>query len=324
VTTHSPRRRAAGILLFLVLLTGAVPIHGSELGGQPGAFSRMGFGARGIGMGNAMVAGTEGEVVGYYNPALLPLMDRRYASVTMGILSLDRRLNFLSASIPLPPSAGLSVGLINAGVSEIDGRDADGRPTGPLQTSENQAFLSFAIRFKPGFSLGLNLKLYYYQLYTDISSTTVGIDLGGAYPLTDEITLGLAVRDINSKYKWDTSTLYGQNGQSSEDRFPLLYLLGASYRLPGGMGEFSAEVELSDPGTMLLRAGVEVILLPEVLIRAGLDRADLRDSGNGVRPTFGFTLRRDLEAWVPAVNYAFVVEPFAPTGMHLISVSATF
>ena len=284
----------------------------------------MGFGARGMGMGNAMVATSGGDIVGYYNPALLPLADRRFASATMGILALDRRLNFLSASFPLPPNAGVSVGLINAGVSEIDGRDSDGRPTGPLRTSENQAFLSFAIRLKPGFSLGLNIKFYYYQLYTDISSTTVGIDIGGAYPLTDEVTLGVAVRDINSKYKWDTSTLYGQDGQSSEDVFPLLYLVGASYRLPGGMGIVSAEVEHSDPGTTMIRAGVEVALLPEVLIRAGLDRADLRESGNGIRPTFGFTLQRDLEAWTPAINYAFVVEPFAPTGMHLISISAIF
>jgi hypothetical protein len=311
-------------LLTVTLAVSQEPAHGSELGGQPGAFSRMGFGARGIGMGNAMVATTGGDVVGYYNPALLPLLDRRVASATMGILSLDRRLNFLSASIPLPPNAGLSVGLINAGVSEIDGRDADGRPTGLLQTSENQAFLSFAIRFKPGFSLGLNLKLYYYHLYTDISSTTVGIDVGGAYPLTEELTLGVAVRDINSKYKWDTSSLYGQDGQASEDRFPLLYIAGASYRLPGGMGTVSAEIEHSDPGTTLIRAGAEVILLPEIRVRAGLDRADVSESGNGVRPTFGFTLQRDLEGWIPAVNYAFVVEPFAPTGMHLISVSATF
>lgn len=310
------------ILIGVLALRGT--LLGGELGAQPGAFSRMGFGARGIGMGNAMVATTTGDITGYYNPALIPLMERRHVSATMGILSLDRRLNFLGASLPLPPSAGLSIGLINSGVSDIDGRDSDGRPTGPLQTSENQAFLSFGLKFKPGFSLGLNLKLYYYHLYTDISSTTVGIDIGAAYPLTEEITLGLAVRDINSKYKWDTSTLYGQNGQSSEDPFPRLYIFGASYCLPGGVGRISAELERSNPGTTILRAGVEVTPLPELSVRAGLDRADLAETGNGVRPTLGFTLQREFGVWVPAINYAFVLEPFAPSGMHLVSVSATF
>lgn len=275
-------------------------------------------------MGNAMVATRGGQLVGYYNPSLLPFMDHRSAAATMGILSLDRRLNFLSASIPLPPNAGMSVGLINAGVSEIDGRDADGHQTGPLRTSENQAFLSFAIRFKPGFSLGLNLKLYYYQLYTDISSTTVGIDLGGAYPLTDDLTLGLAVRDISSKYKWDTSSLYGQDGQATEDRFPLLVVLGVSYHLPGTDGTIAAEVERSQPGTTMIRLGAEYALVAEVVLRAGLDRIDIVESGNGIRPTFGFSAQRELEGWTPAIEYAYVVEPFAPTGMHLISVSATF
>ena len=309
---------------LIALAALALPASAGDLGGQPGAFSRMGFGARGIGVGNAMVATMTGDVAGYYNPALLPFLERRFVSATMGILSLDRRLNFLSASMPLPPSAGLSVGLINSGVSDIDGRDADGNPTGPLRTSENQAFLSFAIKFRPGFSLGLTLKLYYYQLYTDVSSTTVGIDFGAAYPISEDIAIGLAVRDINSKYKWDTTPLYGQDGQSSEDRFPLLLILGGSYRLPDGIGTLSAEVERSNPGTTLLRGGLEVNLLPELALRAGLDRADLGESGNGVRPTFGFTLQREFGTWVPAVNYGFVLEPFSPSGMHLVSLSATF
>lgn len=311
-------------LLLTVAMLASPPAPASDLGGQPGAFSRMGFGARGIGMGNAMVANTTGEIAGYYNPALLPLMERRYASATMGILALDRKLNFLSASFPLPPRAGLSVGLINAGVSDIDGRDGDGRPTGPLRTSENQAYLSFAIRFPAGFSLGLNIKLYYYHLYTDVASTTVGLDVGGAYRLTEDLTIGIVVRDINSKYKWDTSTLYGQDGQSTEDRFPVLYILGVSYHLPEGLGRVSAEVEQSSPGTTVLRGGLEVDLLPELVVRAGLDRADLQEAGNGVRPAFGFTLQRELGTWIPAIGYAFVLEPFAPTGTHLISISATF
>ena len=42
----------------------------SSMSTMPGAFSRFGFGARGMGMGNAMSSVTEGNIVSYYNPAL--------------------------------------------------------------------------------------------------------------------------------------------------------------------------------------------------------------------------------------------------------------
>jgi len=319
--------------LYHLLLTGMAVLCGSHapslalaqgMGSQPGAFSRLGFGARGIGLGNAMVANTQGDVVGYYNPALLPWMESRHAAAAMGVLTLDRRLNFLHISLPLPPNAGVSAGVINSGVSDIDGRDSDGRPTGPLRTSENQFFLGFSLRFKAGFSIGLNLKLYYYQLYRDISSTTVGLDIGALYEVSEALTIGGAIRDLNSKYKWDTSSLYGQSGQTSEVLFPRLYLLGATYRLPGEFGLFSAEVEVSSVQTILLRTGIEVPLVPELTLRGGIDRIDLKEKGNGVKPSLGFSAQKSLGDWTPSVQYSYVIEPFSTSGIHLISLAATF
>ena len=47
----------------------------SELAVKPGAFSRIGFGARGIGFGNALSSITEGQLVSYYNPAITPFQE---------------------------------------------------------------------------------------------------------------------------------------------------------------------------------------------------------------------------------------------------------
>jgi len=121
---------------------------------------------------------------------LLSWSEYRHVSASFGVLSLDRRLNFLSYSQPLRPNAGISAGIINAGVSDIDGRDSDGEPTGPLKTSENEIFLSFSNRFKSGFSLGITIKLLYHQLYTDVTSSTVGIDVGLLVPIGDVLTIG--------------------------------------------------------------------------------------------------------------------------------------
>jgi len=321
---HTPMTIARASLLTVCCALVAVHSATSQLAGQPGAFGRMGFGARGMSMGNAMSAVPTGELASYYNPALLTFVETRSASASMGILSLDRSLNFLSFSVPLPPKAGFSVNVINAGVSEIDGRDSDGEPTGALRTSENQAFLGFAIRFSPMISAGINVKLHHYHLYTDVTSTTVGFDFGVYSQITSQLGAAVTVRNVGSRYKWDTSTLYGQSGQTSADAFPQLYTAGLSYQFNDGLDIVDAEVEFSNKQTVLARAGVEMTFLPELAARLGIDRIDLKEEGNGVRPSAGFTFRKPMEGWTPAVHYAFIIEPFAPSDIHVITISVAF
>ncbi len=292
-----------------------------QIGGAAGSFSRLGFGARGIGMGNAMVAVTEGDLVGYYNPAVLAQAEYRNVSIAFGILPFDRRLNFLNYTQPVKPSAGIFLGVINSGVSNIDGRNSEGEPTGALQTSENIVMLGFATRLKSGVSIGINLKLLYHHLYTDVNSTTVGIDFGALVPAGEQLTLGASVRDINSKYKWDTSELYGEQGRTTEDKFPQLYTIGAAYRLGDSLAIVSGEIEKSTQATLTARFGIEIPLITEVTARAGIDRIDLKEKGNGIRPSFGFTARREFNGWTPGVTYVFVLEPFTGSPTHFISVS---
>jgi hypothetical protein len=317
--------RSLSVVTLLALACSTIPLTAAaQIGGEPGAFARLGFGARGMAMGNAMAAVASGDIVAYYNPALTPSASYRQASASFGILSLDRRLNFVSFTQPLRPKAGISIGLINAGVTQIDGRDSDGRQTGALRTSENQVFLGFAVRPTDNLQVGVALKLYYYQLYTDVSSTTVGIDFGALYRAGSGVTVALTVRDINSRYKWDTSTLFGQNGQTTEDAFPLLITGAVAYVLPDSIALISAEIEGSNRSTLIARAGLEVPLVPEFTVRAGIDRVDIKDSGNGVRPSFGFTARTSIGSWTPAVHYALVLEPFSPSPLHMISLSVAF
>lgn len=316
-------RRTIGFLCALLFLLPAVAFP--QIGGRAGAFLRLGFGARGMGMGNALTAVTTGDAVSYYNPAALAHAQYRAVSLSYGFLSLDRSLNFVGFTQPAKPTAGIFIGLVNSGVSEIDGRDSDGEPTGHLRTSENAAMLGFATRFSSGFSVGFNLKLLYHRLYTDVSSTTVGIDAGILLPVGNSFTVGATVRDINSRYKWDTSKLYGdQQGKTSEDKFPQLYTLGVAYMMADSVALLSAEIERSNQASTIARLGAEVQLLPELTVRAGIDRIDLLEKGNGVRPAFGFTVRKDLDAWTPALSYAFVAEPFTSTPMHILSVSLIF
>lgn len=296
----------------------------AQIGGQAGAFARMGYHARGMAMGNAFTALNGGEIHTHYNPALASFAGARTLSASFGILSLDRRLNFLDFVLPAPPTAGLSVGLINAGVSRIDGRDSDGMRTEEYSTSENQFFLSFANRFDKRVSLGVTVKLYYHKLFDQVSSTTVGFDAGALVTITDELTLGVAVQDIGSKYKWDTAPIYGRSGTQTTDRFPTLYRIGAAYKLPESYGVVSLDIERSSVQSTFVRMGTEIRVHEHVVLRGGIDRWDLENRTAGVKPSLGFGLRWPLDGWIPIWDYAYLFEQFSPSGIHVISLTVQF
>lgn len=311
------------LILALLLMIAVTPVFGQNAG-TAGTFARMGFGARGMGMGNALSAITAGDVNTYYNPALSPFSTQHTIQASFGVLSLDRSLNFLSYTQPLPPSAGVSFGVINAGVHNIDGRDNDGYHTEDYSTSENQFYLSFANRVDPRLSLGVTIKLYYAKLYEKLTSTTVGFDLGGLVSLTDELSLGIAVQDIGSKYKWDSKGLYGQNGRQTEDKFPMLRRVALAYKLPEGLGVVDIEFENSSEKTNILRIGVEYAMMDNFGLHAGADRWELSDNATGIKPSFGFTVKNSFNGWTPMMSYSFVVEGYAPHGMHIVTLSGKF
>ena len=119
--------------------------------------------------------------------------------------------------------------------------------------------------------------------------------------------------------------MYGSlQGVSVDDMFPRLYTVGASYRLPDSAGIVSCDIEFSSEKTVIARLGVEAPIIPEFTLRAGIDRIDLKDKGNGIRPSVGLTIRPPIQMLETEFHYAYVFEPFAPAGMHLISLAAIF
>jgi hypothetical protein len=311
----------------------------SEMAVSPGAFSRIGFGARGIGMGNALSSVTEGELVSYYNPAITPFQENNSFQAGYSFLSLDRALNyfnytrrfdFYSAQDTIPETrkprttAGLSIGVINSGVRNIDGRDNNGLPTGELSTSENQFFIGLAAKISEKFSVGLATKFYYYKLYEEINSTSLGLDIGALYRINNNFNLSLVFVDLMSKYKWDTSPVYQQNGVISEDKFPNLRKLGVSYRNReiGILG--ALEFENSSVKTNILRAGVEYNIYDKFYIRGGVDQFNISNSDWHVKPSLGFSFFQPFGNLVVGIDYAFQIEQYSSADRHILSVNFNF
>jgi hypothetical protein len=300
----------------------------------------MGFGARGMGMGNALTAVTSGELTSYYNPALPSFATLRSATAAYGFLSLDRWLAFLNYTQSIRPTAGLSAGVIYAGVHDIDGRNSDGEPTSVWSSSEYQFFFAFSNKFSDQLSIGIAAKLYVssvgleearsfpivtiYTNHLGPTATTVGIDVGLIYRVTQSVTVGAVIQDVDAKYRWDTSDLYGRSGTTTTDRFPLLRRIGISYRLPNELGIVGLDLENNNQGSTLIRAGAEVPATEYLTLRAGIDRVQTTQNENGVKPSLGFSLQRALDGTSPSLSYAYVFEPFSTSGISILSVSFDF
>jgi hypothetical protein len=299
----------------------------SDISTAPGAFSRMGFGARGISMGNSISAVTTGNLVSYYNPALASFQNETFFQTAYTFLSMDRTLNYFSFTKQFVMNrkerkavAGISAGIINAGISNIDGRDAQGIKTGDLSTSENQFFVAVSSRLSKNFALGFNIKIYYYSLYENFSVTAAGLDFGAIYKPTENLNFSFVVVDINSKYKWDSTPLYDLDGRITTDKFPMLIKFGSAYTWEKYNLLISGEVEFSNYSTKYLRGGIEYKPIKNFALRAGFDRLNLANSDETIRPSAGFEYAYKLGNYIIGINYAYSYEPFSLSDRHIVGI----
>jgi len=301
----------------------------TDMSSKPGAFSRMGFGARGIGMGNAMSSITEGNLVSYYNPALSPFQNDNSFQTSYSFLSLDRALNFLSFTrrfdfYSSKDTSAVKTPRSSAGVSGIDGRDNNGLKTKELSTSENQFFLSVANRFSSKLSIGLAIKFYYYKLYEEITSSGLGLDIGALYKVNDNWNVSLMIADINSQYEWDTSPVYNQSGLTTTDKFPVLKKIGVSYRNIEYKLITALEFENSNAGTNVVRLGAEYNIYEGLFLRGGVDNINISNTDDSIKPSFGFSYSKAFGDLKIGVDYAFMMEQYSSSDRHIIGVNFNF
>jgi hypothetical protein len=311
------------VFLFSLVCAAQAQLQTDDaFGSLPGSAFRMGFGARGMAMGNSLSAVSTGGVTSYYNPALVPFQDEKNLSVSYGLLSLDRRLNFITYTKALKPNAGISISIINSGVSDIDGRNSDGVHTDTYSTAEDAFMLSFGIRPKPNFSFGATIKILYASLFKDVTSTTVAFDLGIVYIPAKDFTCAVVVQDVKGHYKWDTSILYGEYGKSYTEKFPLRKRIAIAWSPASLSSIVTGELEYigSDP---MLRFGTEVYLVDAFALRAGIDQI-LLNGEMPAKPSLGFSLHTNIYARRTDFQYAYVFEPYSPSGIHVLSLGLNF
>lgn len=235
------------VLILLFVLMGFENMLMAQ-GGRAGAFLRVGVGARAKSMGDAYSALSRGLEASYYNPAGLPFLAHKEVIVSYRLLSLDRQFTYIGFGMPIRPkvkgdgekafNGGFSLAWIRAGVDDIDGRDTDGRHFDDLSNSENAFIFSFGLNPVKRLSLGLSVKIIWNR-FPDIgiagetvSATGAGFDFGVLFSPIDWLSLGVAVKEINSKYRWNTEDIFGEDGSETINEFPKIARYAVAFKLP--------------------------------------------------------------------------------------------
>lgn len=328
--------------LVLLLLT-ALPASAQ----YAGSYARIGFGARGIAMGGGLVADVFSESSPYYNPALAPRIQRQGLDAAAGFLSFDRSLQYLQFAFPLPPRAGAAVGLIRAGVENIDGRDNSGFHTEDLSTNEYVIFAAFGAQVSQRVSAGLGLRFYHADLFDTVDPVvSIALSFGLAAQVSQNLAFGLAFDDLLGRYRWDTSDAFGAGGKQTTDRFPVRVRFGGAYQLAAGRGTITAEVEtrlqtaerrtervseingiptiFTDNENVRLtdtrfHLGGEYWLVQPFAVRLGVDRLGAGDF-EAASPAAGFAVRQPLGDIAARIDYTAVLEPYGLGVMHFVAV----
>ena len=290
------------------------------IAGYAGSFLRLGSTAYSISVGGGFTAVVDQGFPGYHNPASLGFLGNRSTSVSNHLLSLDRYLVSASFSTPLQPTAGIGIGIVNAGVNNIDGRDASGSSTGSFSTDEYGILVGFSNRISNKISLGVNIKVFFQNLPFDgnLNSRGTGIDAGIIFKQSKNFDLGLSIKNINSSYTWNTSDIFIENGSTYEDSFPIEISLGLISRNEKYdiIGDYSFFRSINSNIANRIRIGGEFKPINKVFLRAGL---------NDFSPAVGIGLDYSLfEEDDAKIDYAFLLGSVGEGISHIFTYTLNF
>ncbi len=282
------------IALAVLLALSAAPLRAVETA----EFLTIGPGARGIAMGSAHTALSDGADSLYWNPAGLARMEKPEFMADDAELPQSTRLNDAFVAVPL------KLGVVAAGASYLsqsglDGRDVNGVPTGGFSASDGSGMLGYALKTDL-VDVGASVK----YIRSHIGSTqaqSFAID-AGVKRAFGPFTLAAALRNAGPGMKFEDET----------DDLPLRLAFGAAYKFDDH-GALTAEfVNGPRGGGSTGAAGAEVQVLKGVFFRAGYSSQTQStqsagfDSISGV--TFGFGLKQ------PRWSFDYAAAPMGELG----------
>ncbi|NOZ04633.1 MAG: PorV/PorQ family protein [FCB group bacterium] len=307
---------AVRIILLVAIITLPSAGHARDYAGYAGSFLRIGTTARSLAMGSGFTAELDRGFTAYHNPAGIPFLKNTQVSFTNHWLPLDRRFMATSFSAKLPPTAGIGVAWVSAGVDRIDGRTSAGEHTEYLSTSEDAVFISFAQKIQPWMAVGINIKILYQQLpmnSNQLAGKGTGFDIGVMVRASERMVMALVVQDLNSNYQWNTGEVF-ERGRVYKESFPTQYRIGSVYSYQGFhiVGDVGFTTDHQNLLGNSLRIGAEYRYRGNYFLRAGVGNSRIAIGGG-----LNYTVLKQNDAYL---DYAFVLE--LPVGAaHVFTVA---
>lgn len=293
------------VLFILIIINGLIAV---ETGGYAGAFLRMPADARAAALGSSL-GGILNDITGIYeNPANVPFLKSKQFTSSFQFLSLGRSHSLVGFGTNLEPTAGISVIWIHAGVDEIEGRNYSNNFTKMYSTSQDAIYTTFGIKILDELSFGGTAKILYDKL-PNATASGFGLDIGITIIPIKNLVIGIVVKDISGKVKWDTGD-YFEYKMQKEDKFPQLYNVNISYNFKDKI-LFSNAFKGSNTINPTYHYGVELNVVPHFIIRGGVD--------DGM-PVFG--IGTEYNAWnkiVTRIDYAFLFGRYEEGVSHIFT-----
>lgn len=301
------------ILLLTSPLGWAGSFSSSAKGTTTPGFLKLPVGARGVAMGEAYSAVTDGASALYWNPAALSRIASRSATFMHAAHIDSSFFNYGAYGQKLGDAGALGVGIQYLSAGKITETDATGTEVGSFTPNDLAVSLGYAYAFgEDGFAFGIAAKFIRSKIIN--SGQTVAADLGMLSPayLDRRLRLALTAKNLGGKMKFEVES----------ESLPLVLGLGSSYRIHE---RWLAGLDVSFPKDNRPYAAVGTEYnLPlqaawQLAGRLGFNTRTLEDIDGFTGISFGLGLTYNKLG----MDYAFL--PFGSLGLtHRISITLDF
>jgi len=238
-----------------------------------GSTFRYGYSARSFALSDAMLADDYQVFQSLSNPASLNKSSGTNYGVSFFKMSLNRSIQTFYFSKELPGSAGLSIAVLRAGVSDFIGKDSFNNSHNDLSMSDYYGLLSFGAK---GF--GLSIKMHYSNLHVNeqhidkYTGNSIVLDFGWSQAVTSKLNLAIKGENIvNRNLNWDIDIADGFSHAYSEE-YPLILSFGSMYKINKKhylLYQYD-RISIDDDYLLLSRVGYEYNSLKNYFLRLGL------------------------------------------------------
>ncbi len=203
------QRKNLGLLLFIIILLQSGIVSAQNVRTYSNEFLSLGVGARALGMGNAQTAVVNDVTAGYWNPAgLNGVESTQFSAMHAEWFAGISKYDYLGIAIPIADnSRTIGISALRFGIDDIPNTLALVNDDGSINYDNVSAFSSADYGFLFSYAqelgpirLGANAKLIHRRAGSFARAWGIGLDLGAQYAISEDLTLGVTLRDFPVSY----------------------------------------------------------------------------------------------------------------------------